>query len=97
MPDITKRHCLFAALKQPQSADGCANGVLAFVTCVTNPVQHIGRKEYFERVAGPDARMGRARGRPLGDVEQNARVLCRDQQQCSRRAGGRATSLFPLL
>lgn len=49
IPDMTKRHRLFAALKQRQNADGCANSVLAFVKHVMNPVRHVGNKDYFDR------------------------------------------------
>ena len=47
-PEITKRHLLFAALSQRQRADGYANGVLAFVKYVMNPVRHVGNREYFD-------------------------------------------------
>lgn len=49
MPDITKRHRLYAALAQKQSADGCANGVLAFVKHVMNPVRYVGNSDHFDR------------------------------------------------
>lgn len=52
IPDMTKRHRLFAALQAKQTADGCANGVLAFVKHAMNPVRHVGNKEYFERERG---------------------------------------------
>lgn len=51
-PDMTKRHRLFAALAAKQSADGCANGVLAFVKHAMNPVRHVGNKDYFEQQRG---------------------------------------------
>jgi uncharacterized protein (TIGR02391 family) len=47
-PMITKRHRLFAALRQRQLQDGCANHVLRFVTHVMSPVRHVGHREYFE-------------------------------------------------
>lgn len=47
-PTLTKRHRLFGALKEKQRADGCANGVLAFVKSVMNPVRYVGRRDQFE-------------------------------------------------
>jgi uncharacterized protein (TIGR02391 family) len=48
-PSITKRRRLFAALRQRQARDGCANSVLAFVKRVMDPVRYVGSREYFER------------------------------------------------
>jgi uncharacterized protein (TIGR02391 family) len=45
----TKRHRLFAALRDRQQQDGCGNNVLAFLSHVMNPVLHIGAGDYFER------------------------------------------------
>jgi uncharacterized protein (TIGR02391 family) len=48
-PTVTKRHRLFAALRQRQARDGCSNSVLSFVKLVMNPVRYVGSKDYFER------------------------------------------------
>ncbi len=48
LPGHTKRHRLFEALRQKQSADGYSNAVLAFVKRVMDPVRHVGNREYFE-------------------------------------------------
>ena len=48
IPEMTKRHRLFAALAARQTADVCANGVLAFIKHAMNPVRHVGHKDYFE-------------------------------------------------
>lgn len=52
IPQMTKRHRLFAALAEKQRNDGCANGVLAFIKHVMNPVRHVGNKDYFETERG---------------------------------------------
>src|SRR5882672_10557576 len=52
IPQMTKRHRLFAALHEKQNADGYGNGVLAFIKHVMNPVRHVGHKEYFESQRG---------------------------------------------
>ena len=47
-PGMTKRHRLFEALRGKQNADGCSNGVLAFVRRVMDPVRHTSDRAYFE-------------------------------------------------
>lgn len=48
IPQMTKRHRLYQALREKQTSDGCANNVLKFVTHVMNPVRHVGSRDYFE-------------------------------------------------
>lgn len=48
IPQMTKRHRLFQALRDRQSQDSSANNVLAFLTHVMSPVRHIGHADYFE-------------------------------------------------
>jgi uncharacterized protein (TIGR02391 family) len=48
IPQMTKRHRLYAALSTKQNEDRCANNVLAFVTHTMNPVRHVGNRDYFE-------------------------------------------------
>jgi uncharacterized protein (TIGR02391 family) len=48
IPNMTKRHRLFQALKERQAQDGCANNVLRFVTHAMSPVRHVGNRDYFE-------------------------------------------------
>lgn len=48
IPQMTKRHRLFAALRDKQNTDGCANSVLAFIKYVMNPVRYVGNRDYFE-------------------------------------------------
>jgi uncharacterized protein (TIGR02391 family) len=52
IPQMTKRHRLYAALLEKQNADRCANNVLAFITCVMNPVRHVNSRDYFESERG---------------------------------------------
>jgi uncharacterized protein (TIGR02391 family) len=52
IPDMTKRHRLFAGLAERQKADGCANGVLGFIKHAMNPVRHAGNRDYFETERG---------------------------------------------
>jgi uncharacterized protein (TIGR02391 family) len=52
IPQMTKRHRLYAALLEKQNADRCANNVLAFITCVMNPVRHVSGRDYFESERG---------------------------------------------
>lgn len=52
IPEMTKRHRLYAALSAKQNADGCANGVLAFIKHAMNPVRHAGNRNYFETERG---------------------------------------------
>ena len=52
IPQMTKRHRLYAALAEKQKADGCANNILSFVTHVMNPVRHVGNRDYFEAERG---------------------------------------------
>ena len=47
-PRMTKRDRLFAALRDKQNLDGCANGVLAFVQHVMDPVQYLERQQDFD-------------------------------------------------
>lgn len=49
IPQMTKRHRLFEALKARQAQDRCANNVLRFVVHVMSPVRHIGNRDRFER------------------------------------------------
>jgi uncharacterized protein (TIGR02391 family) len=46
-PDITKRHRLFAALRERQRQDNCANNVLAFIKKVMNPVLYHASPDYY--------------------------------------------------
>jgi uncharacterized protein (TIGR02391 family) len=48
VPQMTKRHRLFAALQAKQNQDRCANNIVGFIMHVMNPVRHIGSREYFE-------------------------------------------------
>jgi uncharacterized protein (TIGR02391 family) len=48
IPQMTKRHRLFAALSEKQRTDCCANGVLAFVKHAMNPVRHVGNRDHYE-------------------------------------------------
>jgi uncharacterized protein (TIGR02391 family) len=52
IPQMTKRHRLYAALAKKQTADGCANNVLGFIVHVMNPVRHVGSRDYFESERG---------------------------------------------
>lgn len=52
IPQMTKRHRLYAALAEKQTADGCANNVLGFIVHVMNPVRHAGGRDYFESERG---------------------------------------------
>jgi uncharacterized protein (TIGR02391 family) len=52
VPQMTKRHRLYAGLLEKQNADRCANGVLGFITHVMNPVRHVGDRDYFESERG---------------------------------------------
>lgn len=49
---MTKRHRLYAALREKQDTDGCANNILRFITHVINPVRHVGSRDYFESERG---------------------------------------------
>jgi TIGR02391 family protein len=48
IPQMTKRHRLYAALLEKQNSDRCANIILGFITHVMNPVRHSGNRDYFE-------------------------------------------------
>lgn len=52
MSQMTKRHCLYAALAEKQNSDGCANNILGFITHVMNPVRYVGNRDYFESERG---------------------------------------------
>ena len=43
MPNMTKRHRLFEALRSRQMKDGCANNVLAFIQTAMAPVRFHGK------------------------------------------------------
>lgn len=45
----TKRDRLFAALSKRQRDDRCANNVMQFLKVVMNPVQHVGKTEYYDQ------------------------------------------------
>ena len=47
-PSMTKRDRLFEALRAKQNEDRCANGVLAFIKHVMDPVLHVDQQERFE-------------------------------------------------
>lgn len=47
-PTLTKRHRIFEALKEKQTADGCGNNVAAFIQHSMNPVRHHDAREWFE-------------------------------------------------
>jgi uncharacterized protein (TIGR02391 family) len=70
IPEMTKRHRLFAALRQKQNADGCANSILAFIKYVMNPVRHVGNKDYFETERGKLNGVLAFSGLALGDDGQ---------------------------
>src|SRR4029077_4193371 len=48
IPQMTKRHRLYAALLEKQNSYRCANNILGFITHVMNPVRHVGSRDYFE-------------------------------------------------
>jgi uncharacterized protein (TIGR02391 family) len=48
LPEMTKRHRLFQALKEKQDRDGCANNVLAFVQAALDPVRFVGNHAVFD-------------------------------------------------
>jgi len=48
VPQMTKRHRLYAALVEKQNSDQCANNILGFITHVMNPVRHVDSRDYFE-------------------------------------------------
>jgi uncharacterized protein (TIGR02391 family) len=52
LPQMTKRHRLYAALAEKQNSDRCANNVLGFIAHVMNPVRHVGNRDYFESERG---------------------------------------------
>ena len=89
-PGATKRHRLFAALRAKQGSDHCANGVLAFVKHVMDPVRYVGRRAELERrrsalnavlafcsvVVGEDGQLRRARAaRTVSEAEAAAGML----------------------
>ena len=89
-PSGTKRHRLFAALRAKQSADRCANGVLAFIQHVMDPVRYLGQKTEFEArraalnevlafcgvVLGEDGQLRRGRtARTVSEAEAAAGML----------------------
>ena len=47
-PGITKRDRLFAALRNKQDLDSCANGVLVFIQHVMDPVRYVDQKQDFD-------------------------------------------------
>jgi uncharacterized protein (TIGR02391 family) len=47
MPDMTKRHRLFEALRAKQNRDECANNVVAFIQTALDPVRFIGNAAGF--------------------------------------------------
>ena len=47
-PGTTKRHRLFKALRAKQETDRCANGVLALVKQVMDPVRYVGQTSEFD-------------------------------------------------
>ena len=86
----TKRHRLFGALRAKQDADVCANGVLAFVKHVMDPVRYVGQTVEFERrrsalnmvlafcgvVLGEDGGLHRAKtARTVSEAEASASLL----------------------
>jgi uncharacterized protein (TIGR02391 family) len=52
IPQMTKRHRLYQALRDKQNVDACSNNVLKFVTHIMNPVRHVGSRDYFETERG---------------------------------------------
>jgi uncharacterized protein (TIGR02391 family) len=48
LPSYTKRHRLFEALSNKQTADRCANNIVAFIQQAMNPVRHVSEMDYFE-------------------------------------------------
>ncbi len=52
IPQMTKRHRLYAAFKEKQNTDRCANNILALITHVMNPVRHVQSRDYFETERG---------------------------------------------
>jgi uncharacterized protein (TIGR02391 family) len=67
IPQMTKRHRLYAALSEKQNADRCANNVLKFITFVMSPVRHVGNREYFETERGKLNRVLAFSGLSLGE------------------------------
>jgi len=47
VPEMTKRHRLFQALRARQEKDGCANNVIAFIHAAMDPALFIGNAEGF--------------------------------------------------
>ena len=89
-PSMTKRHRLFEALRAKQESDRCANGVLAFVKHVMDPVRYVGETAAFEArrsalnavlsfsglVLGEDGHLRRAKAaRTVSEAEAAANML----------------------
>lgn len=92
IPDMTKRHRLYAALRAKQESDNCGNNVVGFILHVMNPVRHVDAPDYFERERekvnrvlafsglslGEDGHVrAAATARTLGEAEQRAGILRR--------------------
>ena len=75
-PGLTKRHRLFAALRDKQNLDGCANGVLAFVQHVMDPVRYLKRKQEFDSRRSSLNAVLAFSGQTLGGGWQTAQVKC---------------------
>ncbi|SNS70747.1 TIGR02391 family protein [Granulicella rosea] len=67
IPQMTKRHRLYAALVEKQNLDRCANNILGFITHVMNPVRHVGSRDYFESERGKLNSVLAFSGLTLGD------------------------------
>jgi uncharacterized protein (TIGR02391 family) len=67
IPQMTKRHRLYAALLEKQNSDRCANNILSFLTHVMNPVRHVGSRDYFESERGKLNRVLAFSGLTLGE------------------------------
>jgi hypothetical protein len=73
IPQMTKRHRLYAALAEKQNADGCANNILKFLTHVMNPVRHVGGRDYFETERGKLNSVLAFSGLTLGEMESSVK------------------------
>jgi len=88
MPQMTKRHRLFGALRARQDQDNAGNAVVKFILHVMQPVRHVGNRDYFEgRRAELNAVLAFS-GLSLGEDGQLRQVLtARTLSEAEARAG----------
>ncbi len=90
LPNYTKRHRLFEALKAKQISDQCGNNIVACIQRAMNPVRHHNAQEWFENTRSKLNHVLAFAGYQLGE---NGKLTQVERAETHTEAAARASRL----